>query len=407
MRLISRNVVRVPTGRQRLRPCRPRPLYGGERPDGQCQSPSLLLVAVAPHARHQEHLVAHRSLEAWDASSTVRTAGEPPVRCRLRRAGADAMRPIHRLCACLMVHHDSSGHPPGDRSATPSTSQTRDQPSARAGQHQGELRVPPNSRARGRAERRARPAGTLFCGVSTAIPDGSRVAAYVQAILHQPMRPSLICASFLFLGCEKPEQQPTTETLSVAKKAEGGPSTKQVSLPATDDLAKYEGEARAQLSRFYDTISAMSVTPRVSRGDIAALGRGEQIRTNDARQCPTDGRSTGTTAIVPPLSVDCASGPDHRCVPGDKSATGPGRYPAAIWDEEPPWSSFQFRFETPHRFHYRYRWTATDGGCEFSVQAIGRGKEGYKIYERRGTVMPDRTESSDVVVRSPRPGELD
>lgn len=250
-----------------------------------------------------------------------------------------------------------------------------------------------------------RGARTSFCAVLTAIPDGSGVATYSRAILHASMRAPFLFATLILLGCEKPEQQPTKQ--SATEKADGEPSTRQISLPATDALDKYESEARVQLSKFYDTISAMSVTPRVSRGDIAAIGLGGQIKTNDAPQCPTDGRSTGATAIIPPLSVDCASGPDHRCVPGDKSATGPGRYPAAIWDEEPPWSSFQFRFETPHRFHYRYRWTATDGGCEFSVQAIGRGSEGYKIYERRGTVTPNKTESSNVVVRAPRPGELD
>lgn len=220
------------------------------------------------------------------------------------------------------------------------------------------------------------------------------------------MRLSLICVAFIF-ACKKAEEYPTKETEKAPTKTENEPSTRQVSLPATDDLDKYEGEARVQLSRFYDTISALSVTPRVSRADVAAIGRGEQIKTDDAPHCPTDGRSTGATAIIPPLSVDCASGPDHRCVPGDQTATGPGRYPMTMWDEEPPWPSFQFRFETPHRFHYRYRWNATDGGCEFNVQAIGRSSDGYKIYERRGTVTPDKTESSDVVVRAPRPGELD
>lgn len=85
----------------------------------------------------------------------------------------------------------------------------------------------------------------------------------------------------------------------------------------------------------------------------------------------------------------------------------PGHYRLRVWTEEPTWSALAFQMLVPHRFHYRYRWDNSRNRCEFVIQAIGRGPDGYRVYERRGTLTPKRSEASDLLVRDAALRELD
>lgn len=175
---------------------------------------------------------------------------------------------------------------------------------------------------------------------------------------------------------------------------------------AADELQPYEAEPRMGLQKLHDSISAWFAMQPVSRTQVAAIGRGERITSDDERRCPSDGRKSGSTPITPPLLVDCPSGPNRKCVPTNDDTKRTGHYAASIWLEEPAWLALKFQMEAAHRFHFRYSWTSSPNRCEFVIQAIGRGPDGYRIYERRGTLTPDGSDSSDLIVRDPRPGEI-
>lgn len=114
-----------------------------------------------------------------------------------------------------------------------------------------------------------------------------------------------------------------------------------------------------------------------------------------AHLCPSDGRPAGEAGLTPPLTVDCAKGPQGKCTPG---GSGDGGYDAKLWTENPVWRELGFEVQEPHYFHYDFKWKndpTGQGSCQFTAQAFGDlDADGvYSTYEHVGSsiageVMP-------------------
>lgn len=99
--------------------------------------------------------------------------------------------------------------------------------------------------------------------------------------------------------------------------------------------------------------------------------------------CPP---GSGVAGPTPPLSVDCSLGEEGRCLPMSQPS-GPAEYRGDTWTDDETWNALGFGFSDAHYFHYGFRWTQEDGGCQFTVQAFGDldGDGVYSTYERYGT----------------------
>ena len=110
--------------------------------------------------------------------------------------------------------------------------------------------------------------------------------------------------------------------------------------------------------------------------------------------CPNDGRAIGSVGPTPPLSLDCAAGPEGRCVPLEKPE-GPGSYAVQVWwDDRGAWNGLNFQMETPHSFHYAFSWSNAEtgyGACKFTAQAFGDlDADGvYSTFERVNELNED------------------
>jgi hypothetical protein len=136
-------------------------------------------------------------------------------------------------------------------------------------------------------------------------------------------------------------------------------------------------EAKVNVSRMLDGASAYLAEERI------APGGGAEVLPH---VCPNDGRTEGETGMTPPAAVACAKGPQGRCTPG---GTGEGGYDAALWSTSNVWSQLGFQVETPHYFHYNFKWRndPTGGGaCQFTAQAFGDLDDDgvYSTFERAG-----------------------
>jgi hypothetical protein len=147
-------------------------------------------------------------------------------------------------------------------------------------------------------------------------------------------------------------------------------------------------EAKIQLAKLFDATSSYFNEEHVSPADIAVLGAGG-IPTVAPHLCPNDGSSAGETGITPPLSVDCGKGPGGRCTPVAGAPAGPGEYAASLWTDSKVWNALLFQQETPHYFHYNFKWsngTTGFGSCQFTAQAFGDldGDGRFSTFERSG-----------------------
>lgn len=135
-------------------------------------------------------------------------------------------------------------------------------------------------------------------------------------------------------------------------------------------------EARVNVNRMFDAASAYLMEERLAPG-------GTQMLTG---VCPSDGRPEGETGITPPLTVDCAKGPQGRCTPG---GSGDGGYDATLWSEGNVWPQLGFEQQDPHYFHYNFKWKNDlgQGACQFTAQAFGDldGDGVYSTFERVGS----------------------
>lgn len=136
-------------------------------------------------------------------------------------------------------------------------------------------------------------------------------------------------------------------------------------------------EAKVNVSRMIDGASAYLAEERI------APGGGAEVLPH---VCPNDGRTQGETGMTPPAAVACAKGPQGRCTPG---GAGEGGYDATLWSTSNVWSQLGFQVETPHYFHYNFKWRndPTGGGsCQFTAQAFGDLDDDgvYSTFERAG-----------------------
>jgi type IV pilus assembly protein PilA len=148
-------------------------------------------------------------------------------------------------------------------------------------------------------------------------------------------------------------------------------------------------EARVQIAKMFDAASAYFDEEHVSRADVAIIGAGGALAELAPHQCPNDGSSTGESGVTPPLSVDCSKGPGGRCTPVAGEPSGPGEYSASAWTDAKVWNALNFQQETPHYFHYNFRWSNQGtgfGSCQFTAQAFGDldGDGVFSTYERAG-----------------------
>jgi hypothetical protein len=147
-------------------------------------------------------------------------------------------------------------------------------------------------------------------------------------------------------------------------------------------------EAKVQLAKMFDAASSYFNEEHVSRGEVEVIAAGGAL-TVAPHQCPNDGSSTGEAGITPPLSVDCSKGPGGRCVPVTGEPSGPGEYSMSLWTDSKVWNAMNVQQETPHYFHYDFKWANVStgfGSCQFTAQAFGDldGDGVYSTYERAG-----------------------
>jgi hypothetical protein len=153
-------------------------------------------------------------------------------------------------------------------------------------------------------------------------------------------------------------------------------------------------EARVQLAKMFDAASAYFNAEHTSRGGLTTLGREGSpadplAGLAAAHGCPNDGREVGEAGITPPLAIDCAAGPGGRCTPSVGGEGGPGHYSAKLWTDNAVWDGLNFQQETPHAFHYNFKWsngTTGFGTCQFTAQAFGDldGDGVFSTFERSG-----------------------
>ena len=140
-------------------------------------------------------------------------------------------------------------------------------------------------------------------------------------------------------------------------------------------------EAKVQLAKLFDASASYF------KSEMAGGGP------NPLHRCPNDGRPKGESGVTPPLSVECAKGPNGNCVPLDErnaQARGPGYYDMDLWTSDPVWSGLNFVQEMPHQFHYNFIWDndVSDGygTCVFTIQAFADLDDDgiYSTFERSG-----------------------
>lgn len=107
-------------------------------------------------------------------------------------------------------------------------------------------------------------------------------------------------------------------------------------------------------------------------------------------RCPAlPGKTSGSSGIVPPLSVDCSKGPGGNCVPVVGGSDKPGHYAAEAWTDNTIFKALNFELNEGHAFHYEFRYTNDTNGygaCQFTVQAFGDldGDGVFSTYAREG-----------------------
>lgn len=202
--------------------------------------------------------------------------------------------------------------------------------------------------------------------------------------LEETLRPQLEEAKSVVVVAGLPQEAADSLTMEVDGEIVRGkvavpldPLLEQTTAAFTKYVARSKtSEARVQLAKMFDGASAYFNEERMAQDGLAAAPHG----------CPNDGRTTGEAGITPPLTVKCADGPSGRCTPGHDGAGG---YDAALWTDNPVWSSLNFQAEGGHYFHYNFRWNNDPegfGNCQFTAQAFGDldGDGVYSTYERSG-----------------------
>lgn len=178
---------------------------------------------------------------------------------------------------------------------------------------------------------------------------------------------------------------------------DGNKLTAKVEVPlaeiieqTTEAFTKYisrskTSEARVQMAKMFDAASAFFNEEHVDR---SAIGIGGALPA--PHRCPAmPNQSKGSSGIVPPLSVDCSKGPGGKCVPVAGGSDEPGHYALELWTDNDVFDELNFAMETPHFFHYSFRYdndASGFGACQFTAQAFGDldGDGTFSTYERAG-----------------------
>ncbi len=182
---------------------------------------------------------------------------------------------------------------------------------------------------------------------------------------------------------------PAEAVASIEIEASGVKLSGKMTLPATplitvtnEAFAKYiarskTSESRVQIAKMFDGAASYFNEEHLNREDpLAAM----------PHACPNDGRTEGEAGMTPPLSVRCSDGPSGKCAPGQ---SGDGGYDMKVWTDNPVWKQIDFQVESPHYFHYNFRWKnfpSEFGSCQFTAQAFGDldGDGVFSTYERAG-----------------------
>lgn len=105
----------------------------------------------------------------------------------------------------------------------------------------------------------------------------------------------------------------------------------------------------------------------------------------ESGECPHDAALSGIAGPVPPLTVNCNTGPKQLCTPTDDASTY--AYSPSAWDTA-VWQQMRFDLTYGHFYHYSYQWSIDGDRCAFTVQAFGDLDDDgvYSTFERTGMV---------------------
>jgi len=158
-------------------------------------------------------------------------------------------------------------------------------------------------------------------------------------------------------------------------------------IPALDKyMARAKtSEALVDVAMMFDSTATFLFDEGRIREGIVAASEAPVARI----RCPSDGRALGSAGITPPLDLRCAEGPQGMCVPVSGQPRGPGEYSMNQWIRNPVWQEMNFVKESPHAFHYDFRWHNTEereGTCQFTVQVFGDLDDDglFSTFERSG-----------------------
>jgi prepilin-type N-terminal cleavage/methylation domain-containing protein len=135
-------------------------------------------------------------------------------------------------------------------------------------------------------------------------------------------------------------------------------------------------EARVQIAKMFDAVSAYFNEEHVARGQVQLLGAGGAIADLAPHRCPhMTGQESGQTqaGLTPDIGINCNDGPGGRCVPSGGGGGGGGYYDISLWSNNAVWAGLNFQQEQAHFFHYNFQASnaATGfGACQFTAQAF-------------------------------------
>lgn len=159
-----------------------------------------------------------------------------------------------------------------------------------------------------------------------------------------------------------------------------------IAIPALSKFIRKSksAEARASIAKMYDAAVGYYQTESVERGAVGVLSQGASVKGTEAHMCPHQSATPDSgSAPKTPLSAQCASGPNGRCIP---NGSGAGSYAIEEWDTE-VWNGLSFYQTQGHFFHYDFVYENDQNGygtCQATAQAFGDldGDGQWSTFER-------------------------
>jgi len=180
--------------------------------------------------------------------------------------------------------------------------------------------------------------------------------------------PLAAIASFV-VACRTstPHQELPRKTGPANSASEQGPETPEHSSPAIPETSLVVDGV------VYDSIETLGVVEakkrRVSANSAPArMALISTVMHDEHAPCLLG--PEGRTALVPPLDIHCAQGPDRTCLPVDDPKE-PWEYAGSLWDT-PEWNHIGFRLDLPTYYHYGFSWHGTSSfDCTYRIEAYG------------------------------------